>query len=326
MCQVYIFPLILYRLSVLSMLKSYWLVLIQSLSKLLCSGQKPVVLKQVCYQYPCNGGSGMLHLESNWLSERLPHLGQFLLRDMVWGRKVRHVFPHLVSNSKAKCRCKPKGEALFVCECCKALHKPSWVQRPFSVLKGTLSGVGSGFHFRSSQGAAWLVTGGGLLSIELDARFGFLNNSQFSLSWQLTQNALLLANWSFKAALADMPDCLCCPNGLEQTALHAFYYCELVCPFWSHVGEWTARIDPKHLVLINIGDVVDNVDPLYLGEKHMVFLTILAEARMVICTIWKKGLYDNTNFSHCDLIIFFRHQLKVKIRSNRKCLDCITFK
>ena len=31
------------------------------------------------------------------------------------------------------------------------------------------------------------------------------------------------------------------------------------------------------------------------------------------------------NFSHRDLILFFRHQLKVKIRCDRKCLDCIIF-
>ena len=38
-----------------------------------------------------------------------------------------------------------------------------------------------------------------------------------------------------------------------------------------------------------------------------------------------KGLYDDANFSHCDLDLYFRHQLRVKIRCNRKCLDRITF-
>ncbi len=46
---------------------------------------------------------------------------------------------------------------------------------------------------------------------------------------------------------------------------------------------------------------------------------------MVIWTTRKKGLYDDANFSHCDLILFFRHQLKVKIRCDRKRLDRITF-
>ena len=30
-------------------------------------------------------------------------------------------------------------------------------------------------------------------------------------------------------------------------------------------------------------------------------------------------------FSHRDLILFFRHQLRVKIRCDRKCLDRIAF-
>ena len=38
-----------------------------------------------------------------------------------------------------------------------------------------------------------------------------------------------------------------------------------------------------------------------------------------------KGLYDDANFSHRDLVLYFRHQLRVKIRCDRKRLDHITF-
>ena len=109
----------------------------------------------------------------------------------------------------------------------------------------------------------------------------FLNNSEFSRIGRLARNVLALNDWAYKACLADMPDCLRCGSGLEETALHAFYYCERVCPFWSHVGEWTARISPKQLVLLDVGYVVENVDPPYKGEKRVVFLAILAGARMV---------------------------------------------
>ena len=61
------------------------------------------------------------------------------------------------------------------------------------------------------------------------------------------------------------------------------------------------------------------------GEKRVVFLAILAVARMVIWTTRNKGLYDDANFSHRDLILYFRHQLRVKIRCDRKRLDRITF-
>ena len=111
-----------------------------------------------------------------------------------------------------------------------------------------------------------------------------------------------------------MPDCARCDSGLEETAEHAFYYCERVREFWDHVGEWTARIEPKQLVLLDVGYFVDNVLPPFKGV-----------VRTVIWTTRKKGLYDDANFSHRDLILYFRHQLRVKIRCDRKRLDRITF-
>ena len=54
-------------------------------------------------------------------------------------------------------------------------------------------------------------------------------------------------------------------------------------------------------------------------------VSILAVARMGIWTTRKKGLYDDVNFSHRDLVFYFRHQLRVKIRCDRKRLDHITF-
>ena len=41
---------------------------------------------------------------------------------------------------------------------------------------------------------------------------------------------------------------------------------------------------------------MDNIDPPYQGEKHVVFLVILAMAIMVIWKTKKKGLYDGANF------------------------------
>ena len=152
-----------------------------------------------------------------------------------------------------------------------------------------------------------------------------LNNSEFSLTLQLARNALPLFGLNFRAGLADMPDCACCASGLEETAEHAFYYCERVRPFWDHVRESTARIEPQLLVLHDVGYVMDNVLPPFQGAKHVVFLAILAVARMVIWTTRNKGLYDDANFSHHDLVLYFRHQLRVKIRCDRKRLDRITF-
>ena len=78
-------------------------------------------------------------------------------------------------------------------------------------------------------------------------------------------------------------------------------------------------------MLFAVGNVVGNILPPFQGKKHMVFLAILAVARMVIWTTRNKGLYDDVNFSHRDLVLYFRHQLRVKIRCDRKRLDRITF-
>ena len=195
----------------------------------------------------------------------------------------------------------------------------------FLVSKETVLGTSGGLHFGSSRGSARLVDGGGSLALELGARFELLEQSEFSLIWQLVRNAWPLFSLNYRVCLADMSDCADCGSGLEVTAEHVFYYCGRVHPFWDHVGEWTARIKLKHLVLLGIGYVVDNILPQVQCEKCVVFLTILALARMVIWTMRKKGLCDDANSSHLDLILFFRHQLRIKIRCNRKRLDRITF-
>ena len=153
----------------------------------------------------------------------------------------------------------------------------------------------------------------------------FLNNSEFSLTWRLVRNALPLVGLNYKAGLADMPDCARCGSGLEETAEHAFYYCERVRPFWDHVGEWTARIEPNSSCCSTL---VTSWTTFFLRirvRSVWCFLAILAVARMVIWTTRNKGLYDDANFSHRDLILYFRHQLRVKIRCDRKRLDRITF-
>ena len=58
---------------------------------------------------------------------------------------------------------------------------------------------------------------------------------------------------------------------------------------------------------------------------RVIFLRILDVVRMVIWVMRNKGLYEGADFSHQDLILYFRHQLRVKIRCDRKRLGCITF-
>ena len=204
-----------------------------------------MVRRQVSCQCPRNEGLGMLDLESHWLAERLAYLGRSLSRDTIWGQKVRDVFSRLVSDPGAKGRRKSKGAAPFTRECRKAfriLPLSSDLSRSRKELYREL--VVSSASYPLVERLGWLVE-------EIRSQWNwapgsdFLNNSEFSLIWRLIRNALPQADWAFKAGLTDMPDCHHCGCGQEETALHTFYYSERVNPFWSHVGEWTARIDPK---------------------------------------------------------------------------------
>ena len=167
-----------------------------------------MVRRLVCCQRPRNGGLGMIDLESHWLAERLAYLGRSLSRDTVWGQKMRDIFPRLESDPETGGRCKPKGAVPFTRECRKAISKlprSSDLSQSRKELYRELV-LGS----VSDPLVEWLS--GSLEEIRSQRNWvsgsGFLNNSEFSLTWWFARNTLPLADWAFKAGLADMPDCL----------------------------------------------------------------------------------------------------------------------
>ena len=211
------------------------------------------------------------------------------------------------SNHKVENRCSSRCEALYFCECHKALRRfrrSSDLSQPRKVLYR----VSGGLCFRSAWKAFWSVVGGDLLLMELDGRF--LINSEFPLTWKLS-----LSDWAFKECLPAAAELCRKWPGTPTTESR----------FWDYVGEVTARIDCKQLVPLDVGYVVDNHGPQWRGKKRKVSLAILAMARIVIWMTLQKGWYDTANFSDRDLILFLRHQLRVKIRCDRRSLDCIAF-
>ena len=184
----------------------------------------------------------MSDLESHWLAERLAY--RSLSRDTVRGQKVRDDFQFLESDPEAEGHRKPKDATPFTRECRKVLRKLS--------RSNDLSQSRKDLYRELVVGSASdpLVKRLSWSLEEIRSQWnwapgsGFLNDFEFPLTWRLAQNALSLTDWEFKAGSADKPDCLRCNSGQEETALHAVNYCEQVRSFCSHVGEWTARIDP----------------------------------------------------------------------------------
>ena len=220
-CAVCVFPLIFYRFAVLPLPKARQLALQQSLSRLFWASGRPMVRRQVYIQRTRNGGLSMPDLESHWLAERVAYLGRSLTGDAVWRRKASRTFPCLKSDLKAEGRRRPMGEALFVRECRKALRNLlgfSDLSRPRKELYRELVVGSASGPLRERRG--WTAK-------EICSHWNwapgssFLNNSEFSLTWRLARNALPLLDLSFRAGLADTPDCPRCGSGLEETAEHA---------------------------------------------------------------------------------------------------------
>ena len=324
-CATYIFPLILYRLAVLPLPAARLLALERALYRFLWKGRRPMVRRQVCSQRPCNGGIGMPDLAAHRDAERLTFLYRSLTQENAWKKKVKAAFPVLLRSNKVEARRRPREESRFLAECRSALRRLpqssdcSWPRRALyrAIVEGTgtdplVERLGSSLEeVRSS----WNWAPGA----------GFLNNSEFSLTWRLARNALPVASVLYKADMAVLPFCTRCNSGEEETVEHAFFNCCKVRPFWEYVNEVTARIAPNQLVPLDVGYVVDNVGPPFSGEKRKVFFAELAVARMVIWTTRLRGLYEGVSFSCRDLIYYFKHQLKVKITCDKKMLDRITF-
>ena len=173
-CALYIFPLILYRLSVLPLPSNHRLPLQQSLSKLLWGGQRLMVRRHVCSQHPRNGGLGMPDLENNWFAERLAYLGRPSSKNMVWRLKASDTFPHHKSDPIAEGQRKMRGVKHRLSE--NAVRPFTTFLGPviFSVSKGTVLGSSGALRYGSSRGSVRLVDGGSSLALELVARFGIL--------------------------------------------------------------------------------------------------------------------------------------------------------
>ena len=144
----------------------------------------------------------MPDLESHWLTERLAYLGRSLMTDRVWSLKVRKAFPRLRVNPKAEGRRRPKGEPPFGIKCRKALRnlpRSSDLSRSRKELyRGLVVGSASDpltvrLCWSAEEARSHLNWAPGS---------GFLDNTEFSLTWRLARNALRLNDWAYRACIA----------------------------------------------------------------------------------------------------------------------------
>ena len=328
-CATYVLPTVLYHLAVLPLCESRKVAIERLLTKLLWGGRKHWVRKETCYQRLSHGGLGLPHLASHRHASRLAFLRRVQADgDPVVARSVRDAFPSLTITPPvfwAERRRRSKRLSPFLVECrsaLKAFPRSSDLSRKRGLL-----------YHELVEGVAKDPLSDRLdLSVSELRSFwswapaaDYLSNSEFSLSWRLIRDVLPLNDKLSKWGLANSPNCHRCDLDSEETASHAFYHCPQVSPFWEFVGELTARIVPDKIVPMVPAFVLSNVSPPFSGVKRMVFFSLLAVARMVVWTTRKEGILRGEGYSYQDLILFFKHQLRVKIRTDQKRLHSTDF-
>ena len=121
-CATYVFPLILYRLSVLPLPARRLTRLQGHLDSLLWDEGKHYVCREVCVQSAGEGGLGQPSLLCHKNAERLTFLGRSLEEDAPWVPVVENSFPNLKPDPSVEGRRRPKGESRFFSECRTALR------------------------------------------------------------------------------------------------------------------------------------------------------------------------------------------------------------
>ena len=320
-CACYVFPLILYRLAVLPLPADTEKALEGLLFKLLWKRGKPLVRREACIQRIEGGGLGMPHLASHKYAERLSFISRALIEETAWTQEIRDALPEIECSTEAERRRRPRGQEQFLRECRQALRGITQFSDLASPRNTLYRGLVVGFAkdpqtnrpqvSREDMNKMWNWAPGR----------DYLNNSEFSLTWRVFRNALPLNDRLFHMKLAEKPDCERCCTGLKENVAHAFYECNKVQPMWERVEELTERSDTTLRVPIDMDYVINNKAPPWNGEKEKVFRAILAVARLVVWITRCEEKYHGKSFSSGDLVLFFEHQLRIKIRCDKRRLS-----
>ena len=155
-------------------------------------------------------------------------------------------------------------------------------------------------------------------------RMRCLNNDEASLTWLVIRNALWVGKKLFSAQQAISPECGRCSD-LEETIGHPLFHCLVVQPLCKLLEGYIVRILNGKFFVLEASSVYRNMVPKLNRQEHYVFLCLLGVMRVVIWTTRKKELYEDESSSSQTLVAFFKHQIKVKIRSERQRLSSLEF-
>ena len=323
-CCSHIYSLAVYRLSVLPISPTILFKLERILFQFIWATRYPLVRWEICYLHPSEGGLGVPNVEARRHTLRLTFLDRMCLRDTaagsVWKEDAKLSFPLLrsVHFADGDAHRLPRRECPFYCECRHALKVLSRLQTGLSDSR-TLSS--RALYRCLVRGAA----NDGLIGEEAEGsllwpwapRMRCLNNDEASLTWLVIRNALWVGKKLFSVQQAISPECGRCGD-LEETIGHAFFHCPVVPPLCKLLEGYMVRILNGKFFVLEASSVCRKVIPKLNRQGHYVFLCLLGVMRVVIWTTRKEELYEDPGGN-------FKHQIKVKLRSERKILSSLEF-
>ena len=244
----------------------------------------------------------------------------------VWKEDAKQSFPLLrsVHFADGEAHRLPRRECPFYRECRHALRVLSRLQtglsdsRPLSS-RALYQCLVRGAASDGLIGELGVTEAEGRLLWPWAPRMRCLNNDEASLTWLVIRNALWVGKKLFAAQQVISPECGRCGD-LEETIGHAFFHCPVVRPLCKLLEGYMVRILNGKFFVLEASSVCSNVVPKLNRLEHYVFLCLLGVMHVVIWTTRMKELFEDESFSSQTLVTFFKHQIKVKIRSERKRL------
>ena len=334
-CCSHIYSLAVYRLSVLPIPATILFKLERILFRFLWAERHPLVRREICFLHPSEGGLGVPNVEARRHTLRLTFLDRMCSRDTaagsVWKEDARQSFPSLrsVHFADGEAHRLPRRECPFYRECRHALRVLSRLQtglsdsRPLSS-RALYQCLVRGAASDGLIGELGVTEAEGRLLWPWAPRMRCLNNDEASLTWLVIRNALWVGKKLFAAQQVISPECGRCGD-LEETISHTFFHCPVVRPLCKLLEGYMVRILNGKFFVLEASSVCSNVVPKLNRPEHYVFLCLLGVMRVVIWTTRKKELFEDESFSSQTLVAFFKHQIKVKIRSERKRLSSLEF-
>ena len=117
----------------------------------------------------------------------------------------------------------------------------------------------------------------------------------------------------------------CCWHGfLEESIDHAFFHCPVMRPLCKLLEGFIFRILHGKFFVLEASSVCSNVVPKLNRQGYYVFLYLLGIMCVVVWTTRKKKLYDKS-YSSQTLVTIYKHQIEIKIQSERKRLSSLEF-